>query len=87
MYLFQNLRHAVRCMRACPGFALAVIATLGLTVGLSTTVFSVLDAVFIRSTATPPSTVFQRTATTPLTSCLSPGVHFSLRKVLYNHTR
>jgi predicted permease len=35
-------------MRATPGFASAVIATLGLTVALSTTVFSVLDAVFIR---------------------------------------
>ena len=48
MYLFQNLRQAVRRMRATPGFTFAVIATLGLTVGLSTTVFSVLDAVFIR---------------------------------------
>ena len=36
-------------MRAAPGFAFAVIATLALTVGLSTTVFSVLDAVFIRA--------------------------------------
>lgn len=48
MRLFPNLRHAARRMRATPGFAFAVIATLGLTVGLSTTVFSVLDAVFIR---------------------------------------
>ena len=48
MYIFQNLRHAMRRLRAAPGFAFAVIATLGLTVGLTTTVFSVLDAVFIR---------------------------------------
>ncbi len=48
MSLFLNSRHALRRMRATPGFAFAVIATLGLTVGLSTTVFSVLDAVFIR---------------------------------------
>ena len=43
-----SFRHAFRRMRAMPGFAFAVIATLALTIGLSTTVFSVLDAVFIR---------------------------------------
>ncbi|HLJ17929.1 MAG TPA: ABC transporter permease [Bryobacteraceae bacterium] len=48
MYLFQNLRQILRRMRNAPGFSFAVVVTLGLTVGLSTTVFSVLDAVFIR---------------------------------------
>jgi putative ABC transport system permease protein len=48
MQLTQDLLYSVRQMRKQPGFAIAVIATLGLTVGLSTTVFSVLDAVFIR---------------------------------------
>jgi len=48
MQILQDLGYAFRQMRKTPGFAAAVIATLGLTVGLSTTVFSVLDAVFIR---------------------------------------
>jgi predicted permease len=48
MRLLPNLRQAIRRMRGGPGFAFAVIATLALTVALSTTVFSVLDAVFLR---------------------------------------
>jgi putative ABC transport system permease protein len=44
----QDLHYALRQVRKAPGFAFAVVATLGLTVGLSTTVFSVLDAVFLR---------------------------------------
>ena len=44
----QDLAYSLRQIRKSPGFAAAVIATLGLTVGLCTTVFSVLDAVFIR---------------------------------------
>jgi putative ABC transport system permease protein len=38
----------LRQFRKSPGFTLAVVATLALTVALSTTVFSVLDAVFLR---------------------------------------
>ncbi len=45
---FHDLSYSWRQIRKARGFALAVVATLGLTVGLSTTVFSVLDAVFIR---------------------------------------
>jgi len=48
MPITQSLSYSLRQIRKAPGFAFAVIATLGLTVGLSTTVFSVLEAVFIR---------------------------------------
>lgn len=48
MNFLQDLQYALRQIRKAPGFAFGVVATLGLTVGLSTTVFSVLDAVFIR---------------------------------------
>ena len=48
MRFTQDLVYALRQVRKSPGFAFAVIATLALTVGLCTTVFSVLDAVFIR---------------------------------------
>ncbi len=46
--LHQDLRYAMRMLRKSPRFTLAVIGTLALTVSLSTTVFSVVDAVFIR---------------------------------------
>ncbi len=46
--LLQDLRYAMRMLRKSPRFALAVIGTLALTVSLCTTVFSVLDTVFIR---------------------------------------
>jgi hypothetical protein len=46
--LCQDAKYAVRQLRKSPRFTLAVLATLALTVSLGTTVFSVLDAVFIR---------------------------------------
>ncbi|MBV8808314.1 MAG: ABC transporter permease [Acidobacteriaceae bacterium] len=46
--LLQDLRFALRIVRKSPRFTLAVVGTLALTAGLCTTVFSVLDAVFIR---------------------------------------
>src|SRR5579875_1541424 len=48
MSLVDDLRYSVRVIRKSPRFSLAVVATLALTVGLTTTVFSVLDTVFIR---------------------------------------
>jgi putative ABC transport system permease protein len=48
MPFFQDLPYAARQLRKNPWFSLAVIATLALTVGLSATVFSVVDAVLIR---------------------------------------
>jgi predicted permease len=44
----QEIYYAFRLMRKSPGFALTVIGTLALTIALATTVFSVLDAVFLR---------------------------------------
>lgn len=46
--LFQNLRYAGRQLRRAPGFALTVMVTLALSVGLATAVFCVLDAVVLR---------------------------------------
>jgi putative ABC transport system permease protein len=42
------MKGALRRISQAPAFAITVIATLALTAGLSTTVFSVLDAVFLR---------------------------------------
>jgi hypothetical protein len=46
--LTQSFKYALRLTAKNPGFALVVIVTLALTIGLSTTVFSVLEAVFLR---------------------------------------
>lgn len=44
----RALRHAVRAIRRRPSFALAVIATLGLGIGVSSAMYSVVDAVVVR---------------------------------------
>jgi predicted permease len=44
----QDLRYALRQSRKAPGFALTVVLTLALSVGLATAVFCVLDAVVLR---------------------------------------
>jgi putative ABC transport system permease protein len=46
--IVQDLRYALRQMRREAGFALTVVLTLGLSVGLATAVFCVIDAVILR---------------------------------------
>src|SRR4051812_28114468 len=46
--LLQDLRYAVRRLRAAPGFTLAVIATLAIGVGGAAATFSVVDVVALR---------------------------------------
>jgi predicted permease len=45
---FQDLRFALRQLRRAPGFALTVVLTLALSVGVATAVFCVIDAVILR---------------------------------------
>jgi predicted permease len=46
--LMQDVRYAVRQLRRAPMFALTAIVTLALAIGVSTSVFSVLDATIVR---------------------------------------
>src|SRR5690348_1338323 len=47
----QDLRYAVRTLRLAPGFTLAVIVTLGLGIGATAGIFSVIDRLMFQSPA------------------------------------
>ena len=47
--LWQDIRYAARRLRRAPIFSLAVIATLALTIGATTAVFTVVNAVVLRA--------------------------------------
>jgi predicted permease len=51
----RDLQYAVRTMRRAPGFAAAVILSLGLGVGGTTAIFSVVNAVLLRPLPYPKS--------------------------------
>jgi putative ABC transport system permease protein len=57
----QDVRHAWRVLRRSPGFVVLAVLMLGLATGAGTAVFSVVDAVLIRSAfADPDASAFVR---------------------------
>jgi putative ABC transport system permease protein len=46
--LLHDLQHGLRVLRRNPGFSIVTIVTLGLGIGASTAIFSVVDAVLLR---------------------------------------
>jgi hypothetical protein len=65
--LLRDLRFAFRSLRQSPGFAAAAILTLALGVGANTAVFSLMNAVLLRSlpVSDPDRLVYLRTSNPP----------------------
>ena len=49
--LLQDVRYALRGFRRTPGFALTVVATIALGLGLNTTLFTIFNAYVLRPVA------------------------------------
>jgi len=80
--LWQDLRYALRGLRKSSGFTAAAVAILGLGIGASTTIVSLVDALYLRTLpARDPSRLVE------IYQTRNPGEYFNLSYVDYLHYR
>ena len=47
--MFQDLRHGLRALASHPGSTIAAVLSLGLAIGAQTSIYCLIDALFLRS--------------------------------------
>lgn len=61
----QDLRYAIRTLRKSPGFAAVAVMTLSLGIGANTAIFSLIDALLLRSLPVPNPAQLLQVSMTP----------------------
>ena len=74
--MFRDLRYAIRTLRTSPAFAVTVILTLGIGLGLNTTLFTLFNTYVLRPFAVAdPYSLYGLRWHTTTNSCHSSGPH------------
>ena len=77
----RDVRYAVRTFVRNPGFTVIVVLTLALGIGANTAIFSLIDALMLRSLPVPNPRELLQVAFRPTTPAETPGVTFSYAMV------
>ncbi|MEO6923838.1 MAG: ADOP family duplicated permease, partial [Bryocella sp.] len=87
--VWRDVRFGVRGLRQSPGFAITAVLTLALGVGANSAVFSVMNAVLLRSlpVSDPQSVVYMKTSGTPRRSMQTGDWGTSLSYPVYEALR